>query len=145
MIRYALECRDCETGYEGWFASSGAFETQSGRRQIECPQCGGQDIRKQVMAPSVRPSEKSGASDPEKVFGKLAAQARQHISENYDYVGDGFAKEARSMYYGERDQRPIWGETTSDERDSLKEEGVPAAPLPPAFVPSKKSDKTKLN
>lgn len=145
MIRYALECRDCETGFEGWFASSDAFETQSGSGQIECPQCAGHDIRKQMMAPSVRPSEKSGAKDPEKVFGKLAAQARQHISENYDYVGDGFAEEARSMYYGERDHRPIWGETTSKERDSLKEEGVPAAPLPPAFVPPKKSDKTKLN
>ena len=81
----------------------------------------------------------------EKVFGKLAAQARQHIAENYDYVGDGFAEEARSMYYGERDHRPIWGETTADERESLKEEGVPAAPLPPAFVPPKSSDKTKLN
>lgn len=145
MIRYALECRDCETGFEGWFASSDAFETQSGSGQIECPQCAGHDIRKQMMAPSVRPSKKSGAKDPEKVFGKLAAQARQHISENYDYVGDGFAEEARSMYYGERDHRPIWGETTSEERDSLKEEGVPAAPLPPAFVPPKKSDKTKLN
>lgn len=145
MIRYALECRDCETGFEGWFASSDAFEKQSGSGQIECPQCAGHEIRKQMMAPSVRPSEKSGAKDPEKVFGKLAAQARQHISENYDYVGDGFAEEARSMYYGERDHRPIWGETTSEERDSLKEEGVPAAPLPPAFVPPKKSDKTKLN
>ncbi|MAN72597.1 MAG: hypothetical protein CME84_00710 [Henriciella sp.] len=145
MIRYALECRDCETGFEAWFGSSSVFETQVEAGQVECPNCGGHDIRKQVMAPSVRPSERSGASDPEKVFGKLAAQARQHIAENYDYVGDGFAEEARSMYYGERDHRPIWGETTADERESLKEEGVPAAPLPPAFVPPKSSDKTKLN
>jgi len=145
MIRYALECRDCETGFEAWFGLGIVFETQVEAGQVECPNCGGHDIRKQVMAPSVRPSERSGASDPEKVFGKLAAQARQHIAENYDYVGDGFAEEARSMYYGERDHRPIWGETTADERESLKEEGVPAAPLPPAFVPPKSSDKTKLN
>lgn len=145
MIRYALECHDCETGFDGWFASSEAFETQQDRALIDCPGCGGHAIRKQIMAPSVRPSEKAGASDPEKAFGKLAAKARQHISENYDYVGDGFAEEARSMYYGERDERPIWGETTNDEREALKEEGVPAAPLPPAFVPPKRKDKPKLN
>ena len=97
------------------------------------------------MAPSVRPSEKAGSSDPEKVFGKLAAKARQHISENYDYVGDGFAEEARSMFYGERDHRPIWGETTAEEREALKEEGVPAEPLPPAFVPPKQKEKGQLN
>ena len=145
MIRYALECRDCETGFEAWFASSEVFDRQAEAGEIDCPACGGRDIRKQIMAPSVRPSEKAGASDPERVFGKLAAKARQHISENYDYVGDGFAEEARSMYYGEREHKPIWGETTQDERDALKEEGVPAAPLPPAFVPPKRKDGSKLN
>ena len=145
MIRYALECRDCEAEFEAWFASSSAFETQRDRHLIACTGCSGVNGRKQVMAPSVRPSEKSGASDPERVFGKLAAKARQHISENYDYVGDGFAEEARSMYYGEREHKPIWGETTQEERDALKEEGVPAAPLPPAFVPPKRNPKTRLN
>lgn len=145
MIRYALECTDCEHGFEGWFASSDAFDKQKDKGLITCPECSGTSVRKQVMAPSVRPSEKSGAADPEKVFGKLAAKARQHISENYDYVGDGFAEEARSMFYGERDHRPIWGETTADERDSLQEEGVPATPLHPDFVPKQQPGKSKLN
>lgn len=145
MIRYALECRDCEAGFEGWFASSDAFETQRDNHLVTCPSCGGASVRKQIMAPSVRPSERAGASDPERVFGKLAAKARQHIAENYDYVGDGFAEEARSMYYGERDHRPIWGETTPEEREALQDEGVPATPLPPAFVPPRQDDKSKLN
>ena len=145
MIRYALACEDCEAGFEAWFASSGAFDTQREKGLVVCPDCGGTHVRKQIMAPSVRPSEKAGASDPEKVFGKLAAKARQHIAENYDYVGDGFAEEARSMYYGERDHRPIWGETTPEEREALQEEGVPAAPLPPAFVPPKRDEKDRLN
>lgn len=145
MIRYALECRDCDASFEAWFASSDSFDKQVIKKLIACPGCGGADVRKQVMAPSVRPSQKAGASDPERVFGKLAAKARQHISDNYDYVGDGFAEEARSMYYGERDQRPIWGETTPEERTALKDEGVPAEPLPPAFVPPRKDEKSKLN
>lgn len=145
MIRYALICDDCDAEFEAWFASSDAFDKQKAAQLVTCPGCGGTQVRKQVMAPSVRPSERAGASDPEKVFGKLAAKARQHIAENYDYVGDGFAEEARSMYYGERESRPIWGETTADERDALKEEGVPAEPLPPAFVPPKRDEKDQLN
>lgn len=145
MIRYAIECQDCEAEFEAWFASSDAFDSQRERGLVTCPGCGGTQVRKQIMAPSVRPSEKAGATEPERAFGKLAAKARQHISENYDYVGDGFAEEARSMYYGERDHRPVWGETTAEEREALKEEGIPAAPLPPAFVPAKPEDKTKLN
>jgi hypothetical protein len=39
------------------------------------------------------------------------------------------------MYYGETDDRPIWGETTPEEREALKEEGVPALPLPAPFAP----------
>ncbi len=145
MIRYALACKDCDAEFEAWFASSDAFDRQVERHLVNCPDCGGADVRKQVMAPSVRASGKGAASDPERVFGKLAAKARQHISENYDYVGDGFAEEARSMYYGEREHRPVWGETTPEERAALKEEGVPAEPLPPAFVPPKKEQKSKLN
>ncbi|WP_370234401.1 MULTISPECIES: DUF1178 family protein [Henriciella] len=145
MIRYALECQDCDATFDGWFASSDGFDTQVEAGQVICPSCSGTAVRKQVMAPSVRPSEKAGASDPEKVFGKLAAKARQHIAENYDYVGDGFAEEARSMFYGERENKPIWGETTPEEREALREEGVPATPLHPAFAPKKQPDKSRLN
>ena len=28
MIRYALECCDCDETFEGWFASSEGFDTQ---------------------------------------------------------------------------------------------------------------------
>ena len=145
MVKYALQCLSCQSPFEAWFSGSDAFDQQKEKGLVTCPECGSSDVKKQIMAPSVRPSEKSGASDPERVFGKLAAKARQHIAENYDYVGDGFAEEARSMYYGERDHRPIWGETTAEEREALQEEGVPAAPLPPAFVPPRQDDKSKLN
>ena len=144
MIRYALICDDCEEGFEAWFASSSAFDDQSAQGLLSCPKCSGTHVRKQIMAPSVR-GTKARAADPEAAFGKLAAQARQHISENFDYVGDGFASEARAMYYDEIDHRPIWGETSQKERKELADEGVPAAPLPDAFAPEKPKPKTKLN
>lgn len=145
MIRYALLCDDCEHAFEAWFGSSDAHDEQNKKGLVNCPNCDGSAIRKQIMAPSVSGTKRSAPPDPQKVFGKLAAKARQHISDNYDYVGEGFAEEARSMYYGEREHRPIWGETTSEERESLSEEGVPAEPLPPAFVPERKPEDKKIN
>lgn len=145
MIKYALICSDCETEFEAWFASSDAFDKQAERGLIECLECHGKNVGKAIMAPAISGTKKSASPDPQKVFGKLAAKARQHVSENFDYVGDGFAAEARAMHYGETEHKPIWGETTAEEREALKDEGVPAEPLPPAFTPSKPRDEDKLN
>jgi len=145
MIRYALLCDACDHAFEAWFGSSDAYDDQQARGLVSCPSCDGTDVRKQIMAPALSGTKRSAPPDPQKVFGMLAAKARQHISENYNYVGSGFASEARAMYYGDTDHRPIWGETPSDEREALTEEGVPAAPLPPAFVPERKPDDKDIN
>ena len=89
------------------------------------------------MAPAVRSSDRAlpGKMDHEALARELARRAREHVAQNFDYVGDGFAEEARAMYYGEQDDRPIWGETTPEERESLAEEGIPALPLPAPFAP----------
>ena len=145
MIKYALICSDCDAEFDAWFAASAAYDAQSERGQIECIQCGGNQVGKAIMAPAVSGTKKSAPPDPQKVFGKLAAKARQHVAENFDYVGDGFATEARAMHYGETDHKPIWGETTADEREALKDEGVPAEPLHPAFAPAKPREEDKLN
>ena len=87
MIRYALICSDCDHDFEAWFASSAAFDDQSGRGLVSCAMCSGVNVAKQIMAPSVRTSE-NRKSEP------------------------------------------------------LREEGVPAAPLPRALTPPlPKSDK----
>ena len=145
MIRYALVCHDCDAEFEAWFASSHAYDKLFEDGHVTCAQCHGANVAKQVMAPSVSGTKKQSDPDPQKVFGKLAAAAREHISEHYDYVGDGFASEARAMFYGDTDHRPIWGETTREERTELKDEGVPATPLHPAFAPKKPVDDKKLN
>lgn len=145
MIKYALICNDCDATFDAWFGSSDAYDKQAERGLVNCPQCDGTQVQKAIMAPAVSGTKKSAPPDPQKVFGKLAAKARQHVSENFDYVGDGFATEARAMHYGEIEHKPIWGETTAEERAELKEEGVPAEPLPPAFVPAKPRDDETLN
>jgi len=121
MIKYALICSDCDAEFEAWFASSEAYDKQAAQGLVECVSCGGTDIRKAIMAPAVSGTKKSAPPDPQKVFGKLAAKARQHVSENFDYVGDGFATEARAMHYGDTQHQPIWGHTTADPREALKD------------------------
>ncbi len=146
MIRYALVCGDCQHEFEAWFASSSAYDDQAARRLVTCTECGGARVAKQIMAPSVRTSEtRSPAATDEHMLREVARKAREHVAENFDYVGERFADEARSMYYGEQDSRPIWGETSPEESEALREEGVPAAPLPRAFTPRKPRQKQRLN
>jgi hypothetical protein len=145
VIKYALICSDCDTEFDAWFASSDTYDQQAERQLIECLNCHGVHVSKAIMAPAISGTKKSGPPDPQQVFGKLAAKARQHVAENFDYVGDGFATEARAMHYGEIEDKPIWGETTSEEREALREEGVPAEPLHPDFAPAKPRTDQKLN
>ncbi|HBF90819.1 MAG TPA: DUF1178 domain-containing protein, partial [Hyphomonas atlantica] len=39
----------------------------------------------------------------------------------------------------------IWGETTAEESQALREEGVPAAPLPAALAPRPPKSDKQLN
>jgi hypothetical protein len=87
------------------------------------------------MAPAVRTSRKKEAQKERAVAMAMAAKVREHIKDNFDYVGDKFADEARKMHTGESEERAIWGEASPDEARALAEEGIPAAPLPPELAP----------
>jgi hypothetical protein len=69
-------------------------------------------------------------------------QVREHVEENFDYMGDAFAKEARAIHEGEAENRGIYGEATPKEVRDLKEDGIQVAPLPPALSPK---PRTKVN
>ncbi|MEO1028279.1 MAG: DUF1178 family protein, partial [Pseudomonadota bacterium] len=119
MIKFALQCGDCDHGFEAWFASGDAYDKQQSAGLVECPNCMGQNVGKQIMAPSLKGTRKKTSDSPEAMFRKFASAARKHIAENCDYVGGEFANEARAMHYGDIDARPIWGEVTADERKAL--------------------------
>jgi len=139
MIRYALVC-DEDHRFEAWFSSSDAYEAQAAAGLVECPECGSLAVRKQVMAPAVSTGRKretmtggapGHAPEPDDVARKVQAHIRKHYSD----VGTGFAEEARAIHSGEKPQRLIYGQTTPEESARLKQDGVPCAPLPDAFVP----------
>ena len=142
MIRYSLACVG-EHEFEAWFSDSKAYDTQRKKKLVECPVCGSTEVRKQIMAPSVRSSDK--AVPAEVAAAKAAAEIRQHIASTHDYVGEKFADEARAMYYGEAEHRPVWGEVTPETAQELIEEGVPAMPLPKPFAPDPPRRKARMN
>ena len=142
MIRYALAC-DHDHAFEGWFASSADYDDQQGRGLLECPVCASKMVRKQIMAPAVAGTKRTARETPppaqmQAMMMEAAGRIRQHVEENFDDVGDSFAREARAIHEGKAEDRGIYGQATPKEVRELVEDGVPVAPLPPE--PIKKSD-----
>ena len=59
MISYRLVC-GANHRFEGWFRNSEAFDEQATSRELACPICGNQEIRKDIMAPSLARSRSLG-------------------------------------------------------------------------------------
>ena len=133
MIRYALAC-DRAHEFEAWFGSSSDYDYQADRGLVECPFCGSRGVTKQIMAPSVAGTKKSAAPDAaarmQTMMMQAAREVRAHVEENFDYVGDAFAREARDIHEGRSEKREIYGEATPADIKKLKDDGVPCAPLP---------------
>jgi hypothetical protein len=141
MIKYALVC-DQEHSFEGWFGVSADYDDQTARGLIECPVCGTRAVRKQIMAPAVAGTKAQQAAGPAVDMRAMMMDAmgkvRAHVEQNFDYMGDAFAAEARAIHEGRSEDRGIYGEATPAEVKELVEDGVKVAPLPPA--PPKKSE-----
>lgn len=143
MIKYALSCEH-EHCFEGWFGSSADYDEQSARGLLECPVCGSASVRKQIMAPAVAgtKAQKAVAADADpkmhEVMMEALGRVRAHVEENFDDVGDRFAREARDIHEGKSEDRGIYGSATPKEVADLVADGIQVAPLPPA--PPKKTD-----
>ena len=134
MIRYALHC-DHAHPFEAWFGSSSDYDDQAARGLVECPFCGSRGVSKQIMAPAVAGTKRSAstadnAARMQAMMTTMAREVRSHVEQNFDYVGDTFAREARDIHEGRSEKREIYGEATPAEVKKLKDDGVPCAALP---------------
>ena len=143
MIAYDLRCGAEGHVFEGWFASSAAYDEQQGRGLVACPLCGCSDIVKAPMAPAVAvkgnrrsapaPLPAVDACDPPgeaKALLAAAAALQRRLLESSEPVGDRFADEARAIHLGDAEARPIHGRASRAEAEDLLGEGVPILPLP---------------
>jgi hypothetical protein len=150
MIRYNLRCERGH-GFESWFQSSSAYDSQVKRKLVSCPDCGSVKVEKAIMAPRIVGKSKSRAVEAENVVAAESSaetvaplmmapqeaelraklkELRDHVTKHADNVGEKFPTEARKMHYGDIEHRPIYGEASPDEARSLIEEGIEVTPLP---------------
>jgi len=129
-------------GFEGWFASGDAFESQRAAGHVDCPVCGEPSVTKLPTAPRL---SLSGAKEPRAAVDAPAdddrartaqlMHAMREIMARTEDVGERFAEEARKMHYGDAQERGIRGRATRVEVQALAEEGIDATALvlPDAF------------
>ncbi len=132
MIRYTLNCNNGHH-FDSWFSDSDSFEKLKKNGHLECPVCSSEKIEKSLMAPGI-----TGGSD-KKNEALISAQSalekeikalKEKLKTTATDVGNQFSNEARAMYYGEKESKPIVGKTTVDEAKELADEGIPFIPLP---------------
>lgn len=121
-------------GFEGWFASNEAFETQLAGGLVECPMCGGKEVTKMLSAPRLNlgagkepapppQAQQLAQRDAAQQHGRWLRAVRELVASTED-VGDRFADEARKIHYGEVKERGIRGSATREESAALAEEGI---------------------
>ena len=120
-------------GFEGWFASNEAFETQLADGLVECPICGGKEVTKLLSAPRLNLGAGKEPALPQQAEHDPQHAAQQHgrwlravreLMASTEDVGDRFADEARKIHYGEVKERGIRGQATREESAALAEEGI---------------------
>lgn len=137
MIRFALTCEEGHV-FDAWFSSGDSYDEQTEAGVIVCPTCGSAEVSKAPMAPAVlrgrgrapAPENESLAMAAGKQTYAFLKGLREHLEANADDVGKNFPEEARKIHYGEKEERNIYGEASSEEAKALHEEGIPALPLP---------------
>ena len=133
MIIFDLRCGAQGHVFEAWFGSNEEYEAQAARGLVSCPICGAADVDKAPMAPRVgAKGNQSAEIPPEAVKAALAgmAEAQKKLLEKSEHVGDRFPAEARAIHLGESEARAIHGRASPADAESLREEGIPIAPLP---------------
>ena len=135
MIKYKLACKDCETKFDSWFASSKEFEKLKKKRLLVCHICNSTSVDKTLMAPSLRNSKKDKKNDLQKDkyenIKKTIKNYQKFIKENFKFVGENFAYEARSIHYNpKKKSKGIYGNASKKDLKELKEEGIDAQMIP---------------
>ena len=107
MIKYKLECKDCEIIFDSWFASSKEYEKLKKKNFLTCYSCNSQNVKKTIK------------------------DYQKFIKENFEYVGKNFAYEARSIHYERKtNKKSIYGNASKKDLKELKEEGIETQMIP---------------
>ena len=135
MIKYKLICKNCELSFDSWFASSKEFEKLKKNSLLNCHKCDSKKIEKTLMAPKLINNISHHNNQNEelriKKINKKVKEYKEFFKKNFEYVGENFAYEARSIHYNNKKKsKGIYGSASRDEIKELKEEGIETEVLP---------------
>ena len=134
MIKYSLNCKDCNLNFESWFASSKEYEKLKRQKLLNCHNCDSLNVDKNLMAPSINKknhdrSEKEFKKN--KKIKKTIIEYQKFIKNNFEYVGENFAYEARSIHYNnKKKEKSIYGTASKKDLKELSEEGIETQMIP---------------
>ena len=135
MIKYKLFCKNCDLKFDSWFASSNEFERLKKKKLLNCHNCNSVKVEKTIMAPQLI-NNKSKIDELKKIekftkVKKTIINYQKFIKENFKYVGDNFAYEARVIHYESKKKvKGIYGSASKNDLRELKEEGIDAQMIP---------------
>lgn len=140
MVVYDLVCKK-KHKFEGWFPSFEGYQEQAAQGLISCPSCGTHAVVKLPHACAVHVKKEAPKAPPLKKnptpaaltpadVNEMLLRLNQYVRENFQDVGPRFAEEARAIFHGETEEKPIHGSATQEEREDLDEEGIPYGILP---------------
>ena len=136
MIKYNLFCKKCELAFDSWFASSKEYDKLKNKKLINCHICGSSSVDKNLMAPKLI-NKTPSLKDEKKNFYKFQKikktidEYQKFIKSNFDYVGENFAYEARSIHYNNRKRnKGIYGKASKKDLKELNEEGIDTQLIP---------------
>ena len=122
MIKYKLICKNCDLSFDSWFASSNEYEKLKKKNFLNCIKCNSKKVEKNLMAPKV-------INKSPKI--KIEKNDLKFSEKNFDYVGENFAYQARSIHYNnKKNKKGIFGTASKKEIKELKEEGIEAEIIP---------------
>ena len=135
MIKYRLICKDCEIIFDSWFASSNEYEKLKKNNFLNCHNCSSRKIEKTLMAPKLIGTKDNSKNNFESkeydIIKKTINKYQKFIKNNFEYVGENFAYEARSLHYKNKKRaKSIYGTATKEDLNELNEEGIKTEILP---------------
>ena len=135
MIKYKLICKKCDISFDSWFASSKEFEKLKNKKLLNCHMCNSVQIEKTLMSPNVLNSKKTKITNSkEQKYLRVRNKIKEYqkfIKNNFEYVGENFTYEARSIHYNsKKNKKGIYGTASISDVKELKEEGIETEVIP---------------
>ena len=129
MIKYNLKCKN-KHEFESWFSNSKEIEKLRSKKMIECIYCKSKAVEKSIMSPLVLNKEekikKETSFEDFKKVKKELVKIRKFVEKNFEDVGKDFPREVRNVYYDNRKNKNIYGQTTPEETEELKNKSAGA-------------------